>query len=58
MVSVSHRLLNQLLEEEEEGREGRGLVLVVLFINCLFLVEGSGLLEDSLESGLLFYFYF
>ena len=46
----------QLLEEE--GREGRGLVLVVLFISCLFLVGASGLLEDSLESGLLFYFYF
>ena len=47
----------QLLEEEEEGREGRGLVLVVLFISCLFLVGASGLLADSLESELLFYFY-
>ena len=58
MVSVYHLLLSQLLEEEEEGREGRELVLVVLFISSLFLVGTSGLLEDSLESELLFYFYF
>ena len=58
MVSVYHLLLSQLLEEEEEGREGRELVLVVLFISSLFLVGASGLLEDSLESELLFYFYF
>ena len=58
-MNAFHRLLSQLLEEEEEeGREGRGLVLVVLFISCLFLVGASGLLEDSLESGLLFNFNF